>query len=371
MAGGLTHIRKCKLTVQGAEVDGANDDVIIRLTEDNVPSEMLDANGTYPSQNGGGDVRITSDEAGTTLLNLHIRSWVTHNNPASAIVDACFKSDLTGANQDVWIWYNTVATDSQPAASAAGGSEGVYGTNCLYAGTLDETSGVFVDSSPNGADANRGGDPTQAAGSVSRYKQEMDGTGDRLDWDANALDTVAHGEVYVSMWMDLNSASGENSLFSGDGLDTDGDFWWFTALGNEFVLLVNGNSPDEIAGAPTWTNNIEYHVSMSYSVSAGEAFLYRDAVEEAATLSFTTQHDLRLQDTMRLFDKHDGGNQTEGAVDEVLIFKEAKTKGWNETYYNSWNLPASFITEGTPEDASAGGAGIEILRRRREMISVF
>jgi hypothetical protein len=49
-------------TNEEAETEGSPDNVIMRLTKDNLPSEMLDADGSFPSQNGGGDVRITADE---------------------------------------------------------------------------------------------------------------------------------------------------------------------------------------------------------------------------------------------------------------------------------------------------------------------
>ena len=44
----------------------------------------LDADGTSPSINGGGDVRFSSDEAGTTQLACDIRNWATNNTPGSA-----------------------------------------------------------------------------------------------------------------------------------------------------------------------------------------------------------------------------------------------------------------------------------------------
>ncbi len=54
--------RKVEIQIQSNKVDATLTDFPVLLTEDNMPSEACDADGTSPAQNGRRDIRFTSDE---------------------------------------------------------------------------------------------------------------------------------------------------------------------------------------------------------------------------------------------------------------------------------------------------------------------
>ena len=78
--------RKCAITIDSAQVagSGTHSDFPVCLTVGNLPSEMLDKDGSYPAQMGGGDIRFSSDAAGTTTLPCHVLEFITNDTPASA-----------------------------------------------------------------------------------------------------------------------------------------------------------------------------------------------------------------------------------------------------------------------------------------------
>jgi hypothetical protein len=58
--------RKAALTISATKVDADLTNWTLVLTKDTLPSEMFDADGSYPALNGGGDIRFSSDAAGET-----------------------------------------------------------------------------------------------------------------------------------------------------------------------------------------------------------------------------------------------------------------------------------------------------------------
>ncbi|WP_372899169.1 hypothetical protein, partial [Stieleria sp.] len=90
--------RKCELTFASTPTA----DLAALFTEDNLPSEMFDADGDNPALNGGGDIRFSSDSAGTSQLPCEVVSFVTDNDPANGTAQVWVK---VPAAASVWVWY--------------------------------------------------------------------------------------------------------------------------------------------------------------------------------------------------------------------------------------------------------------------------
>ena len=71
--------------------------------------------------NGGGDLRISSDEAGAVLLNIDVQEFSTVGETAEVWI----KVPTLNYNDDtvLYIWGDKTG-ESQPAAVASGGSDG-------------------------------------------------------------------------------------------------------------------------------------------------------------------------------------------------------------------------------------------------------
>jgi len=354
--------RYCPITIQGTEVSGSPSDFVAKLWWDgvvlnsNLPQEMFDADGSYPCQANGGDIRVTSDEAGENLLPIHIRYITTDNNPANADCEIALGIDTTGSNQTVYVWYNAGGSKTQPGEAATGGINDVY-SSCLYANELDVSSGtgiIYDDRSGNGTDAEEnGGLPDQRTGTVSTYRQDLDGAGDFIDFNTNRLSTTAEDIVVFSMWVEPDDADIYIPIFSSAGDTNNGDFNLF--IDNEFdelgITVVgndDGEGGDEHVETGTFADGVEYHIALRYNVDTGQSELYRNGVS-LGTLTWDAMYALRLQEIcdigQDLF-----SDEANALFDEVMIMIDYN-KGDNywATYYSSWDDPYNFISVGTPQ----------------------
>jgi len=65
--------------------------VEVLLTAANLPSEMFDADGSYPARSDGGDIRISKDAAGATQLAREIVNFNIDNDPANGYAEIWVK----------------------------------------------------------------------------------------------------------------------------------------------------------------------------------------------------------------------------------------------------------------------------------------
>ena len=147
---GLAHARRCALTV-GTVTGGPHANMPLLLTEACLPSEMLDADGTFPAQSGGGDIRFSSDYAGTTALACEIVTFTTNNNPALATARIWVKVPSVATGTMIYVWYNTPGTDTQPAVGAGNGRNAVWSGFVLATHELGTDSTGAYTLTPTGA----------------------------------------------------------------------------------------------------------------------------------------------------------------------------------------------------------------------------
>ena len=162
--GGLGN-RKCELVIQASQVPANLTDFPVLLTEATLPSEMFDADSTYPALNGGGDIKFSSDQEGATRLSCEIVTFTTDNNPALGKAEIWVKVPTvsSSANTSIWVWYDK-AGESQPAVNAEFGSESVWDANYVMVQHLNEDPSVaapqMIDATSNNNDGTSGGSMT-------------------------------------------------------------------------------------------------------------------------------------------------------------------------------------------------------------------
>jgi hypothetical protein len=112
-----------KISTVVAQVSGTNTGFTALITEASLATgDNIAANVFSNTENGGGDVRFSSDLAGGVQLPVEIISWDT----AGSTCQLWTKLDVNATTAvDVHIWGN-VTSDTQPAAGAAFGSESVW-----------------------------------------------------------------------------------------------------------------------------------------------------------------------------------------------------------------------------------------------------
>jgi len=113
------------------------------LTNDNGP---LHPSGSRSSKNGGGDVRFSSDPAGTNRLACDIRQWNTSDTAADRKCEVAVKVPAVSSSLDTTIylwWEHASSAGNQPAATEVYGQYAAYDDHyiAVYPMGYDETAG--------------------------------------------------------------------------------------------------------------------------------------------------------------------------------------------------------------------------------------
>jgi hypothetical protein len=123
---------KVAITIDHTDIDTDLTDFTVVITDEmaavlSAVDGPLDADGTRPSINGGGDVRFSADEAGTQRLAVDVREWVTNNNPASGSLEVAVKVPTISAVSDttIYLWWGK-ADETQPAPGDPFGQHSAY-----------------------------------------------------------------------------------------------------------------------------------------------------------------------------------------------------------------------------------------------------
>ena len=347
--------RRCELVIQASQVPGNLTDFPVLLTESNLPSEMLDKNGSHPALDGGGDIRFSSDQDGNNRLSCEIVTYITHNNPNSAKAEIWVKvpSISSSSNTSIWVWYDK-AGETQPAENESYGSESVWDVNYLMVQHMDEdpTSSApqFVDATNNDHDGtNNGGlKSTDLKNCVIGDGIEFDGNSDD-DIDLGIWD-VSGNQLTVQHWVYYeNNASNNGRCFSrATGTAVD-NHWIMTDFHNSenpaFRLKTNSN-----------TTHLQYSTNLSKKTWYFFACTYdgstmRIWINNQNVASTPKSGNIDTSSTIHnyLGDNPSGSRQMKGRLDEVRVSSVRRSDSWLGAEYNNQNSPSTFVIPGTPE----------------------
>ena len=113
---------RCKVTIQASEVPYSQGNFPCLLIENNLPSMIFHA--TSGAQSDGGDIRFSSDQSGGTQLSLEIVTFTKGTPDCEMYVK--IPSMSSSVDTDIWVWWDTVDTESQPASAGAYGAYDVW-----------------------------------------------------------------------------------------------------------------------------------------------------------------------------------------------------------------------------------------------------
>jgi len=340
--------RRCAVVIDNTKVTLDGSDFPVSIDKDMLPSEMFDADGTYPALNGGGDVRFSSDSAGTVQLNLEVVTFVTDNDPANGVAELWVKVPSISSSVDttIYVWYNKAA-ETQPAASATGGSEGVWPAK--YETTLhmdeDPSSSDQLDSTANGHNytCNNMEIGDLVPGKIGNCLSFQPATAEYI----NRASEYCNGSTGMTWqcWVNLTSAASQ-FLFDQRESSTGVQPGHLDNSGNlQFYSSDTGNSGRFGSGLSTST---WYKIDLV--LGGGNITMY---VNGTTTYSKADNEFNFGTKNMYIATRHSVGSALDGLVDEFRLLNEALSAEWIETEYNNQNDHANFAAAGTPE--SPGG----------------
>lgn len=347
--------RKCSLSVNASKIPSDQTNFPVLLTLATLPSEMFDADGSYPALSGGGDIRFSSDGAGNTRLSCDLVTFTIDNDPANGVAEIHVKVPSVNGTVDTtfYVWYDKDG-QSQPATDAAYGSESVWDNNFKLVQHMNEdpsgSSPQMIDSTSNDNDGTSNGTMTSGdlvAGKIGKALV-FDGTDDLINVGSKtSLDNLS--PLTFSTWLYPTNAS-------------DGDIMGkypiqrqlaISSTNDRIYFIVDGGTDLKKFGATnstvadTWQHFV---VTWDGGTAHSGVHIYKNGTElsyddeqNGASFSDDASSDFVVGN------QYDGLDPFTGTIDEVRASNLVRTSGWIETEYNNQHDPSTFVTEGTPE----------------------
>jgi len=207
--------RKAELSIESGKVStsgasgGDLTDFPIVFTEANLPSEIFNQ-----AKADGGDIRFTTDAAGTNPIPAEIVDFDTSGSTAEIWTRA---PSLDGSSDELHVWWQNSGA-SQPASSGALGSEAVWSSDFNAVWHLGESGSTFTDSTSN--DNSGSGTDITNAGVNGQIGDAVD-----LTNNDDAIGTGEHSQFSTSdsftftFWWNRDSLDKNNRLFGFDTTD--------------------------------------------------------------------------------------------------------------------------------------------------------
>jgi len=304
-------------------------------------------------QSDGGDLRVSTDESGSSQIPLEVVSIDT----TAETGEIHFKSDTdASADQSYYLWWgDSTGTVSQPATTDPNGRNAVW---ARYGAVwhLSETSGGAVDSTGNGNTGTYQGNlPNQVTGKIGTA-QDGDGNGDYVDAGDDAS-MEAGPSLTVTGWMNNDSYnSSYNDLISkwNDG-NVNNRAWSISIDGGNgtvprLLYSEDGSNTRDILLSSTPSTNDWHYYDFGYNDSSGTIDFRVDAGSQSQQVSYSQglsdePSPVQIFTGVRLRnDKY-----VDGTIDEVRISTEFLSTNWRDTQYNIQDNNASFWTVASVE----------------------
>jgi len=359
--------RRVKVTIQNGQVSGGSSltDFPALLTLDTLPSEMFDADGSFPAQNGGGDIRVSSDEAGSSQLSIDVVSFVTDNNPANGFAEIWVNvpSVSNSVDTDFYVWYNTSGTDSQPAVADAFGRDAVWSDYWGVFHMAEDPSGSapqILDSTGNGHNLTSNG--SMVTGDLVAAK-----IGNGLEFNGSSQYLNSGAAIVSGPPFTLQAWIETTDLVNGKCVVSISDE---SSIGDQHALIVDddstpGTGGDRISAMSRDAGVFHSAISTSGISSGVQAFAvgvwassssriaYKDGGNSGSDGTSLTPSTLTDTDIGRLGDNTPNW-EWPGVLDEIRIRGSALSADWIATDYNNQNDPGTFIVDGAPETPGTG-----------------
>ena len=341
------------ITTDNTKVDSSESNFPYYYDLSNIDSSNFWSN----VQSDGGDLRVTSDEAGTTQLPLEVVAI----NTSSETGEIHFKDSTdSSTNKTYYLWWKASgSSESQPAVGASFGRNAVWSAYVVVH-HLQDTTGAVVDSTGNYDAVNNGCTRGVAAKLSSGFS--FDGSNDKVEINDDVIDVGLDSASAMSMsvWVkaDVNPADDTIAYVRTNG-NNEGASIYITT-GNRLRIAGRSRASDSfqnVVGTTPITSTTDwYYFGGVWNFGAGQLVAYvngsQDAVGSASFGSSTLDYTSMYFELGNLA----GGRYWNGLMDEFRVRLGITSAGWFGTEHNMQDDNSSFWTTGTPVDV--GGPGV-------------
>lgn len=365
---------KRKVEIDTGQKSGSPTGIVLTITEASGLADAngpLDADGTAPAQNGGGDLRVSSDAAGTNQIPLDVVSFVTDNDHASATCELKVNFDDLSSDA-LYLWWGTAGTESQPAVTDTYGRNAVYssGSHAAVYALHEDPSGSapqVIDRTGSGFDGTSAGSMTSGdvVSGIVGDALDFDGTDDRIGLGSPAMG-LSTGDLTMRVSVKTSTSQRGAPLVQ---RQPDGNIavcGWYIANGT--TLASNGTKPVFMYRA---SNTYDYRTPCSSHNTDGAWHTYTAVVDQTAntvtlyvdgsddtgtpTGSFPPSISIESQ-PMSIGRAGDFASAWffNGQIDNVSIYTRAMSGSDDATLYNCESNNAAFWSIGSVQSAGGG-----------------
>lgn len=343
MAIGSGWTRRCPIVIDHTKVPGDLSNFPVLFNVDNLPSEMLDLDGSYPcNSTDGRDIRFSSDQAGNTELAVEVVGVSLNNNPALSRIEIHVKIPSLSSSVDttVYVWYNNTSA-TMPSRTSTYGSDNVWDADYRFV--------VHVSGSLN--------DSTSYALTGTNHSSGESSTIYKLGYSSRTFATASSQYIDYGNQNNINgdvNITLESVVRITSAPDT---YNYIAGRGENYKIQCNdvriefatfNTSWDSMVSDDPITNGNWYHWCGRRTASTDTNEAYRDGSLQTNTAA-TSQIRNEVTCSLQIGQNNGGGYYLDGYVDEFRISTSARTGNWITTGYNSLMSPSTFAVEGTPE----------------------
>jgi hypothetical protein len=313
---------------------------------------MFDADGTYPARADGGDIRFSSDQAGTIELPLEVYYFLRDNNPANGKAEIHVKVPAVSSsvNTVIYVWYNNPSATGY-ARNAAYGSDNVWDSHFKFVAHLGASVDDSTSNAVSGTNYGTTDDSVTYIGVSSR--KFVRSSSQYIDY----LDTVKiSGDVDITTEFIGRISSSPALTWAFLGKDASSYYMEILAsdivqfgiyIGSDWELIVS----DAALSINTWA-----YFAATRTASDNTSRMLKDGVAQASTdtsstIAVSTDHFMIGAEWEGTPDRY-----LDGYVEEVRVSDSVRANAWIQATYNSLQSAGTFASAGTPE--SGGGARI-------------
>lgn len=277
------------------------------------------------------DLRITTDQAGTTEIPFEIVSFSQAGKTCE--IWAKVPTLSYNSNTSLFIWYGNASAVAYDA-SAPFGSQAVWSAYS-YVGHMENASTDSTTNANNGADTSI----TYPAGVV----------GDSAEFNGSSVislgtsATLNHSTITLQTWFTTDDASTDQSLIA---KWTSPYQYSFRINGSNkvaFYIRAGGGTRGPVTSSTTISTTTWYHAVATYDGSNLRLYINGSAdgtpVAYSGTLNSTTVATLLGKEDTAL-------GLLDGKLDEVRVQSTVRSADWIATEYNNQNAPSTFWIPG-------------------------
>ena len=345
--------RKQAITINSNFVDGTSDlsNFPFLVTLDHLNDEIVNG-GSNSAQNGGGDIRFSSDANGNIPLSIEVVEFITSSTLANRRCQIWVKIPTLSAstNTTIYIWYNKPG-ESQPAATTANGSFSVWSdyeavwhmeNNPSLAGPQ------ILDATGNGHNLSSSGSMTSSdvvSGQIGNAIM-FDGIDDRFALATNAI--INNGTFSITSWANFTGTNGYNGILA--ATNPWSGLWIENGGGGRAVFYETAQLFGNSGSIPPNSN-----VKVDFTVANGTFQHYANGNADVGGSSnaptfanFGFIGSEQATGTGGLFS---------GWIDEVRLSPIGRSASWLKTEHNNQTNPTAFAVKGNSVDGVNGGSG--------------